>query len=381
MLNIFICSVNRWSSISLSLRGGIVKQNENFYFNNNTHAELKDIQAPVAEAAMISEKILKGRGYRTRTESDENNIYIAADKNRYYRLGTYFSHFSLILFVLAFVAGSYFGFRDVSFTVPVGSIREIGHDTALSLQLVSFVDEYYDNGTPKDYRSEVVLYENSQPVKQAIIQVNHPMVYKGIRFYQSYFGPAAKMQVRDENGQDVFNDNVPMDSSFDLEGVRRYEGFFELPLPQASLNIRLIGSAVNAEDPMIPAGNIAVDVSQNSKQIDFKLVELGTPEVVGGLEFTFLEESKFSGFQVSRDPMNIFIWIASILFVIGICAVLYFPYRQVWVLSHPLGQGSSRLVIRTRAPRGFRDTSELNTLVNKIEKELPILPIKGRKGR
>jgi hypothetical protein len=79
--------------------------------------------------------------------------------------------------------------------------------------------------------------------------------------------------------------------------------------------------------------------------------------------------------------MNIFIWIASILFIIGICAVLYFPYRQVWVLSQPLGQGSSRLLIRTRAPRGFRDTSELKTLVNHIEKELPTPPIKGRKGR
>lgn len=381
MLNIFICSVNRWSVISLSLRGGVVKQNENFYFNDNNHAELKDIQAPVAEAAMISEKILKGRGYRIRTESDEKNVYIAADKNRYYRLGTYFSHFSLILFVLAFIGGSYFGFRDLSFTVPVGSIREIGHNTALSLQLVSFVDEYYDNGSPKDYRSEVILYENSRPVKQAIIQVNHPLVYKGIRFYQSYFGPAVKMQVRDENGQDVFNDNVPMDSSFDLEGVRRYEGFFELHLPEASSSIRLISSAVNAEDLMIPAGNIAVDVRQGGKQIDFKLVELGTPEVVGGLEFTFLEESRYSGFQVSQDPMSILIWIASILFIIGICTVLYFPYRQVWVLSQPLGQGSSHLLIRMRSPRGFRNTSDLTTLVNQIEKELLRPPIKGRKGR
>src|SRR5665811_749686 len=77
MLNIFICSVNRWSVISLSLRGGVVKQNENFYFNDNNHAELKDIQAPVAEAAMISEKILKGRGYRIRTESDEKNVYLS----------------------------------------------------------------------------------------------------------------------------------------------------------------------------------------------------------------------------------------------------------------------------------------------------------------
>ena len=381
MLNIFICSLNRWSSIRLSLRGGIVKQNENFYFNDNNHAELKDIQAPVAQAAMISEKILKRRGYRTRTESDENNIHIAADKNRYYRLGTYFSHFSLILFVIAFVAGSYFGFRDESFTVPVGSIREVGHNTALSLKLVSFVDEYYDNGTPKDYRSEVVLYENSKPVKQGIIQVNHPMSYKGIRFYQAYFGPAVKIKVRDENRNDIFNDNVPMDSSFDLEGDRRYQSFFDLNMPEAILNIRLISSAVNAEDPMIPAGNIAVDVSQEGKQIDFRLVKLGTPRIVGGLEFTFLEESKFSGFQVSKDPMNLFIWIASILFIIGICTVFYFPYRQAWVLSQPLGQGSSRLLIRTRAPRGFRDTSELKTLVNQIEKELSTPSINGRKGK
>ena len=381
VLNIFICTLNRWSGIALSLRGGIIKQDEKFYFNDNNHAEIKEIQAAAAESARISEKVLKGRGYRTRTEIDENNICIAADKNRYYRLGTYFSHFSLILFVLAFAAGGYVGFRDQNFSVAVGGIREIGHNTALSLQLVSFVDEYYDNGSPKDYRSEVVLYENNKPVKQAIIQVNHPMVYKGIRFYQSYFGPATKMLVRDETGNDIFNASVAMDSSFDLEGLRRYEGFFDLKLPEAILNIRLISSAVNGEDPMIPPGNIAVDVREGSKQTDFKLVELGVPEVVGGLEFTFLEESQYSGFQVSRDPMNVLIWIASILFVAGMSAVLYFPYRQVWILSQPLDQGSSRLLIRTRAPRGFRDTSELNALVNKIEKELPTPPIKGRKGK
>jgi cytochrome c biogenesis protein len=381
MLNILICSLNRWSGIRLSLRGGTVKQDEKFYLNDSNHAELKDIQAPVAQAALISEKILKRRGYRTRTESDENNVYIAADKNRYYRLGTYFSHFSLILFVIAFVAGSYLGFREQSFTVPVGSIREVGHNTALSLKLVSFVDEYYDNGTPKDYRSEVVLYENGKPVKQGIIQVNHPMSYKGVRFYQAYFGPAVKMLVRDENGNDIFNDNVPMDSSFDLEGARRNEAFFDLNLPGAISNIRLISSAVNAEDQMIPPGSIAVDVSQGGKQVDFRLVKLGTPRIVGGLEFTFLEESQFSGFQVSRDPMNVLIWIASILFIIGICAVFYFPYRQAWVLFQPLGQESSRMLIRTRAPRGFRDTSELKTLVNQIEKELSTPSINGRKGK
>jgi cytochrome c biogenesis protein len=378
MLNIFICSLNRWSSIRVSLRGGTVKQSENFYATGNTQAELKDTQLPVADAAMIAEKVLRGRGYRTRTESDKNNLYIAADKNRYYRLGTYFSHFSLILFVLAFVASNYFGFRDVDFSVPVGSIREVGHDTTLSLKLISFVDEYYDSGKPKDYRSEVVLYENNQPVKQAIIQVNHPLVYNGIRFYQSYFGPATKMQVRDINGQDIFSNNVSMDSSFVTDGIRRYEGFFDLP--EAGLSIRIISSAVNAEDFIIPSGHVAVDVRQGSDQIDFRLVKFSTPMIVGGLEFTFLGESQYSGFQVSHDPASIIIWIASALFIIGICAVLYFPYRQVWVQSQLLGQRKSRLLIRTRAPRGFRSTSELSTLVDQIQKQLQ-KTVKGKEDR
>ncbi|MFC1864573.1 cytochrome c biogenesis protein ResB [Chloroflexota bacterium] len=369
MLNIFICSVNRWSNISLSLRGGAVKQKESFYTTGHIYAELSAIPAPVAEAAMTSEKVLRARGYRTRAESGENNVYIAADKNRYYRLGTYLSHFSLILFVLAFITGSYFGFRDSSFTVTVGSNREIGYNTGLSLQLTSFVDEYYGNGMPKDYRSQVVLFENGQAVKQALIRVNHPLIYKGTRIYQAYFGPAVKMLVRDENGQDIFNGNVPLDGSFYIQGYQRYEGFFDLP--EVGFSIRLISPAVNTVDPMIPAGQLAVDVRQGSEQIDIRLVELGTPRVVSGLEFTFLEESKYSGFQVSQDPTNMLIWIASTLFIIGICAVLYFPYRQVWVLSQPLGQENSCLLIRMLAPRSSNGTSELNTLVNQMEKELP----------
>jgi cytochrome c biogenesis protein len=372
MLNILICSLNRWKEISLSLRGGSVKKKEDFY-SGGTSTSLKDLQAPAAKATLISEKVLKARGYRTRTQSDKENTYISADKNRYYRLGTYFSHFSLILFVLAFVASNYFGFRDLSFTVPEGHFRQVGHDTALSLELVSFVDEYYDNGRPKDYRSEVILYEDGTPVKEATIQVNHPLVYKGVRFYQSYFGPASKMEVHDLNGNNVFNGNVPMDSSFDIEGVRRYEGFFDLPAE--GISVRLIGSAINAEDFMIPPGSVAVDLREGTNQIDFRLVWLGESATVGGFEFTFLEDSKYSGFQVSHDPASILIWIASALFILGICSVLYFPYRQVFILSRPAG-----LLIRTRAPRGFRSTQELNVLAGQIENKLSIASGK-KKGK
>lgn len=368
MLNILICSLNRWRAIYMIIKGGKVKHAEKFYKEGKTSAELKNIKGIDAKTGKIPEKILRERGYRTRTEIAGKNIYIAADKNRYFKLGTYFSHFSLILFVLAFIAGNYFGFRDLEFAVPEGSAREVGHDTALSLELVSFTAEYYENGSPKDFRSDVVLYDNGKPVKQAIIQVNHPLVYKGIRFYQSYFGQAIRMQVKDMVGLEIFNDGIPMDSYFDLEGYRRYQGFFDLP--EAGFSIRVIGSASNANDPIIPPNHIAIAVMKDSEEIDFNLVVIGAPNIIGGLEFSFLGGSQYSGFQVSRDPENALIWIASILFMLGISAVLYFPYRQVWVLSQTYGRGNSRLLIRSRATRSFSSTSELKALVKQMEKEL-----------
>ena len=136
MLNIIICSINRWSVIGASLRGGAIKQNRAFFTRSDSCAEMSTGTLPAEEAAGIAEKVMKARGFRTRSTSDETGIYLAADKNRFFRLGTYASHARLVLFALAFVAGNYFGFQDSSFTVPEGSNRAVGHDTGLSLQLV-----------------------------------------------------------------------------------------------------------------------------------------------------------------------------------------------------------------------------------------------------
>jgi cytochrome c biogenesis protein len=375
MINILICTLNRWNSIKSGIRGGSIKQEEVFYTSGDSCGRIDNIQLVSADVALLSEKILKGRGYRARIQSDNTFLYIAADRNRYFKLGTYLSHFSLILFVLAFAAGNYLGFREIKFSVAEGAFREVGHETGLSLQLVSFVDEYYDNGAPKDYRSEVILYEGAIPVKEATIQVNHPLVYKGVRFYQSYFGPAVKMQIRDENGQDIFSGNITMDDSFVIDGVQRYKGIIELDSLQDIGQVNLISPAINAVDDIIPAGFIGVDIrNKNNEQIDLKLVELGKSRVIAGMEFTYLGESSYSGFQVSHDPASTIIWIASALFIFGMFAVLYFPFRQVWVFSRPSGKESSSLFLCARSPRGFKSNSELNAIMDQIKKELTSHP-------
>ncbi len=366
MFNILICSLNRWKSIKLALRGGEITQPESFY---KTGTELKGIHLPYSQVGSVTEKILLSHRYRVRKLTGDS-IHIAADKNRYSRLGTYLSHFSLILFVVAFLFGSHFGFRDTSFSVTEGETRQVGHNTNLSLKLVSFVYEEYENGMPKDYRSQVVVYENGQKVQETLIRVNQPLYYEGTRFYQSFFGTAAKIQIRDEKGQTVFDDDVLFSTL--PEDRRYYQGFFDLP--EQGFIIRLIASSV-AGDPMIPTETLAVGIIQNNQQINLKLVPQYTPTVINGLEFTFQEMLEYSGFQVSQDPTNALIWIASVLFIAGICSVFYFPHRQVWALCRTEGE-VSRLQMRLLGKAGFDTTAELNNLVKEIEIKLP-----GYKGK
>jgi cytochrome c biogenesis protein len=361
MVNILVCSLNRWKSLSLTLKGGKIVQPESFY---KTGTELQGIKSPATEAGNLAEKVLRSRGYRVRKSIEGDNIHLAADKNRYFRLGTYFSHFSLILFVAAFLTGFHFGFHDTNFAVNEGETREVGHGMGLAIKLVSFTYEQYDNGMPKDYRSQVVLYENGQQVKEARIRVNHPLYYNGIRFYQSFFGAAAGMQVKDDKGQTLFDGKVPLGSA--LEGSQYFQGYFDLP--KQGFKIRLIGSP-SANDPMIPAGSAAIGIIQDDKQINLKVVAKDSPTIINGLEFTFKEMVSFSGFQVSRDPTNWLIWLASILFITGICAVFYFPQRQVWVLARQEKEGS-RLLVRSTGRPGFGPVTEQDNFIREIEGRL-----------
>jgi cytochrome c biogenesis protein len=374
MVNIFICTINRWSGIKTGIKGTTIPQNESFYKSGDTTAELPVNDLTPNLVTEQSQKILHAGGYRTRMETGDENIYISADKNRYYRLGTFFSHFSLILFVLAFITGNYYGFSDREFTVAEGTSRDIGHDTGLILYLDSFTAEYYETGIPKNYSSDVILYEDGKIIEETQIRVNHPLVYKGVKIYQSYFGPALAIQVHDDAGQVIFDDNVALNSSFAVEGVQYYEGYFYLP--QTGNTVRLIVPTENSEMSMIPVGQIAIDLRSGESQVDLKLVELGTPRIISGLSFTYNGNLDYSGFQVKKDPTNLLIWISSILFILGICAVFYFPYRQAWILIKPEDTGS-HVYVRTPSSRMGRNDAEITALVECIKGGITDIPNKG----
>jgi cytochrome c biogenesis protein ResB len=123
---------------------------------------------------------------------------------------------------------------------------------------------------------------------------------------------------------------------------------------------------------MIPAGSLGIEiVGPDGTNAGLDLVSKDSPTVINDLQFTYSGNSFYSSFQVSSDPTNALIWIASGLFILGISLVLYFPHRQVWVLSQSRGMRNSRLLVRANSPRGFNNSAEIESLVKDIKRQLP----------
>ncbi len=367
MLNILICSLNRWKNIQKNLKGSRIKQSEDFFKEKDKSADIIDLSynsPAIYEAVNLT---LQQKHYRLRLENDDDNTYIAADKNRFFVLGTYLSHLSIILLVLAYIIGSTLGFREASFIVVEGETEDVGYDTGLSLGLTSFTDSYYDDGAPSDFQSDVILYKDGREVAQAEIHVNHPLTYEGIRFYQSFFGPAAAIEVT-KDGEVLFSGSIALYSSFESYGYYRNIGFIDIDEYQLSLAI--ITPSFNAADPMIPEGQLAVLAYKNGEELGVQLLEKMTPLEIEDVELTYLSDAQFSGFQVKNDPGNALVWIACSLFITGLAMVFYFPHRQIWLTIKNTSPGNSRLFIRIMASKAFNNTSALNELITAFKNKL-----------
>jgi cytochrome c biogenesis protein len=329
VINIMVCTVNRWHTVN----NRIFKQDTNadgtLTHPTDSPNTTLTVNANMENTSGAVSDILKKRGYHLNNKEQASEIYISGVKNNYSPLGTYLSHFSLILFIIGFLVTGFFGFRDESFMVIEGQQRQVGHSTHLSLYLEDFNDEYWPDGTPKDYRSSVILFDSGAEVKQADIRVNHPLVYQGIRFHQAFFGDAASIIVETGDNQPVYQAEVALSGMVNTDNYQRPQGYFIMK-PQGYL-IYLTAPSTTSDDPFLSPDTLGIEIYDinNGSLITWDKLSRGKTVELLNLNFTYTDSKMFSGFMVSRDPGATIIWTAAALFLAGICAVFYFPRREL----------------------------------------------------
>ena len=117
----------------------------------------------------------------------EGRISILAEKGILGRFGSLITHISIIIILVGAVIGSIGGFKE-NVSILEGETLQVPH-ADFSLRLDAFELEYYKDSTrPKDYKSTLAVVENNKDVLTKTIEVNDPLSYKGIFFYQSTYG-------------------------------------------------------------------------------------------------------------------------------------------------------------------------------------------------
>ena len=365
-VNIVVCSLNRWKGIQTAVFGSRVRMAPTFFERSRLSWDLTVPLSLEAAASAVREGLGSAR-YRAAVEPGPSAA-LYADKNRFSRFGTFFSHLSIVLILVAALLGGLLGDSDDAFIIPEGSQRAVPFSPSISVGLDHFTDEYYLEGPPKDFRSDLVIYENGREVKRGTVRVNSPMSYKGIRFHQAFFGQAAEMEVKDASGRVLLNEGVPM--AWRSRDGERPVGFFELP--EQGLKAYVIGPLSGVTDPIVPAGEVRLELYREGggRLLKMSNLTMNQPKDLEGLTFIFRREKPFTGLRVVKNPTTNLVWVASGLMVLGLVAVFYFPHRRVWALCEPAENGRTRVRLAAVSQRDVGIDEEFRRLSAKVRTSL-----------
>jgi cytochrome c biogenesis protein len=380
---IVICTLNRVPGIWATITHPKITTTRGFINNAETNAIYRTGKDGDEIFSSI-ETLLKGKRYRILTEKVGEETHFYADKNRFSNLGTFPFHLGLILILVGGIVASVYGFRDNEFVIPEGSRRNVGHGTGLSVELNRFRDDWSAVGVPIDYRSDITIYEDSEPVKTGSVRVNTPVSYKNATFYQSSFGVAAQMTIVDSNGNMVYSDATDLGLFTKRDNPDAPAGVIQLPAQ--GMQMILIGpdsdpfNQPELDTMQLESGQLWVTIEPLGDSTDVVgtgeegvVLSQGAPQRVGDYIVTFERESRFTVLQVGYNSgIPIFI-IASFWLLGGLMITFYFPHRRVRGIISPEEGGT----VARLAPLSKRDWSgkrEFYNVVENLNEDLGVEP-------
>lgn len=265
----------------------------------------------------------------------ESFITLFAEKGRFSRLGVYITHFSILIILVGGILGSLFGYRGfvnilegetVDYVVLRVKDNQVTKPIGFSIRCDDFRVTFYDLRRPeklvKEYISDLTILENGKEVLKKTIEVNHPLHYRGLAFYQSSYGTIHNLAIRvrwkDGKGDALLKvmegETVPIPNSTALLRVLRY-----------SHEVHNFGEGAQ----------VALLKPNQEPQAFWLLKDFPKFDEQRRDEFTLtLEEvieREYTGLQVTKDPGVWVVWIGCGLMIIGLIVAFFFSHQRVWI--------------------------------------------------
>jgi len=356
-VNLIVCSIKNFPRLKRSLS----QVNEKL-----TDFQLKNLPFKVTLRKNCSEEeakkkvaaVLKKFFHSQKEITDQAGVYFFCQKYRYSRWGFFITHLSIVIILIGGMISSLWGIKGWVKIREGETVNQIllpdhtKYRLDFDIKCDAFAITYYPDGTPRDYKTTLTIFEKGVKQLTKVIEVNHPLKYRGFSFYQESFGEApdptgeiilrVRKRGREEGEKVVSLRPGESFSLFDPGWVVKVNRFFTDFVRDEK------GEVFNRSFELRnPALELLIFKEGKLKYQTWVFQRF--PDFHGSKgEYQFLiqdiKKKVYTGLQVNRDPGVNVVWLGCILIILGIFLTFFFFHYQLWVWIKPKKDGLALII-------------------------------------
>jgi cytochrome c biogenesis protein len=286
------------------------------------------------------ETSLRNKGFVTDSADAGSIKLIAAQKGSISRIGFIVTHVAVLLVLIAGIINGKFAYRNEQ-PLSIGEtldVSKIEPSANFSIRVDDFVIETTEEGRARAYKSTLTVIENGRAVLTKVIGVNHPLMYKGIGFYQASYGeePYRIKEARIyfiENGSVSAAIDVPFQETRDVPDT-------DLQIKVADYVPHFVKDLVTGEvrsrslEPKLPA--IRLEIMRQGKIVDSGWLIRGmeahsTKSELARFHFADYYPQLYTGIDIAKNPGTSLMFTGFAIASIGLSLSFFVSFRRIWV--------------------------------------------------
>ena len=338
VINLIACSVHRFPGVWSQISRGIGSTGlEDSMLKTLPYVEKVQMMSKAANKAEeeVQSLLKKWFGNPMRIET-ESAITLFSEKGKFSRLGVYITHLSLLIILIGGLMGSRYGFKghvEILEGEAVNQIflkardEEVSKPIDFSVRCDDFNITYYDfpgrkEKHVKEYTSALTILENGKEVLKKTVQVNHPLYYKGLAFYQSSYGTLHDVTL-----------GIQWENKKEKQLLKTLEGE-TVSIPNSDSRIQLLKYVPQVHNFGEGVQLVLFKPNQEPRAFwvlkDFPKFD---PQNNNDFILTFegVTSKEYTGLQVTKDPGVWIVWIGSGLMIFGLIVSFFFSHQRVWI--------------------------------------------------
>lgn len=368
-LNLIVCTIERLPNVWRIMVRDNLQTDVGRLAKMNPRREMTTGESPEDAAARARES-LSAKGWKATEARKEEGILLFAQKGPWTRLGVYTVHASILIIFIGAIIGSYFGYKGsvmIPETTKTDTIYAFGTRTPIKLGFEvlceKFLLSHYPNGAPKEFISDLVVFEDGKKVLSKTIEVNDPLTYKGHTFYQSSYQSYQKFLVT------LTNNSTNKRERFLVEPGK------QVTWPGENVSFGVLSRKMT-EIPGEFEYKVWFSPGGKGTPRTFWLEDDGTvPIQQGDSDYTYsMKEFFATGLQVTKDPGVWYVYIGCTIMLIGLYVAFFMSHRRIWVYISRKNEQTSVLVSGTSNKNKLGFEKNLEAVSQSLEEKLKTNP-------